>query len=357
MNRYRQLCAEERVQIATLRSQNFPLPKIAQILGRHRSTIWREVQRNRAPYDGGYRSARAQERAVARRKRSRRNQQFDPAQIARVESLLRQQWSPEQVSGHLRRQGEFSISHETIYRHVWGDLRRGGSLHVQMRGARKLKRKRYGRYDSRGRLAGKRLIGERPAAVETRQQAGHWEIDTVLGTTRDWRRHLGRAPERLLAGGQDARAYHGRTQPGHLRADVPPPGLLSYDHGRQRHGVPRLPLAGSGHGRAVLLRHATPLLGTRHQREHQRALAPVPTQRNEPGCADPESVRRHRRNPQHQTQKKTCLPNTQNVLPCCTTKLMSRPGGQQWRGRCHPSGALRDHTSLRVITYRVRGRL
>ena len=71
----------------------------------------------------------------------------------------------------------------TIYRHVWRDLRRGGSLHRQMRGARKQRRKRYGRYDSRGRLAGKRLIGERPASVESRQWVGHWEIDTVLGTT------------------------------------------------------------------------------------------------------------------------------------------------------------------------------
>ena len=183
MNRYRQLSAEERVQIATLRYQNFSLPRIAQILGRHRSTVWREVQRNHAPYDGGYRSARADERAVARRRRSRRNQQFGRLQMARVEALLRQQWSPEQVAGHLREQGEFCISHETIYRHVWRDLRRGGSLHLQLRGARKLKRKRYGHYDSRGRLAGKRHISERPAAVEARQQSGHWEIDTVMGST------------------------------------------------------------------------------------------------------------------------------------------------------------------------------
>ena len=56
---YRQLSAEERVQIATLRYQNFSLPRIAQVLGRHRRTLWRVLRRNRAPYDGGYRSARA----------------------------------------------------------------------------------------------------------------------------------------------------------------------------------------------------------------------------------------------------------------------------------------------------------
>ena len=114
MSRYRQLCAEERVQLATLRYQNFSLPRIARLLGRHRSTLWREVRRNRAPYDGGYRSARAHERAVARRRRSRRNRQFGPSQMAKVEALLRQQWSPEQVAGYLRARGEFSLSHETI---------------------------------------------------------------------------------------------------------------------------------------------------------------------------------------------------------------------------------------------------
>jgi IS30 family transposase len=98
-----------------------------------------------------------------------------------VEGLLREEWSPEQVSGHLRLKGELAISHETIYRHIWRDLRSGGTLHEHLRGARKSCRKRYGRYDSRGRLAGKRMIGERPASVERRRQIGHWEIDTMMG--------------------------------------------------------------------------------------------------------------------------------------------------------------------------------
>ena len=72
---------------------------------------------------------------------------------------------------------------ETIYRHVWRDHRAGGNLYQHLRGAYKQRRKRYGRYDSRGRLAGKRHISERPASVESRQWVGPWEIDTVLGTT------------------------------------------------------------------------------------------------------------------------------------------------------------------------------
>jgi IS30 family transposase len=96
--------------------------------------------------------------------------------------LLREKWSPEQTCGWLRTLGVLSISHETIYRHVWEDKRCGGDLHTHLRGARKKWRKRNGSYDSRGRLAGKRHISERPACVERRRQLGHWEVDTVMGT-------------------------------------------------------------------------------------------------------------------------------------------------------------------------------
>jgi IS30 family transposase len=178
---YRQLNLEERSALAALRTTGVGLGAIARHLGRHRSTVWRELQRNRAPYDGWYRAGRAEERAVARRRRSRRNSQFGIKEWTRVERLLCEQWSPEQVAGYLRRRGELCISHETIYRHIWRDKSRGGELHLQLRGARKNCRKRYGRYDSRGRLAGKRLIGKRPAAVERRRQLGHWEIDTMMG--------------------------------------------------------------------------------------------------------------------------------------------------------------------------------
>ena len=85
------------------------------------------------------------------------------------------------MAGYLRREGEVSISHETIYRHVWRDWKQGGTLYLHLRGARKNCRKRYGRRDNRGRVSGKRKIGERPAWIEKRRQLGHWEIDTMMG--------------------------------------------------------------------------------------------------------------------------------------------------------------------------------
>ena len=178
---YRQLSPEERYMLAALRRQGCNQSGIARALGRHRSTVCRELSRNSTRADGRYRASTAQERTNGRRSRSRRNRRFSADDFALIEELLCRQWSPEQVAGYLARTGQLSISHETIYRHVWRDKREGGALYTHLRGSRKRRRKRYGAYDSRGRLAGKRAISERPAAVEARESVGHWEADTVMG--------------------------------------------------------------------------------------------------------------------------------------------------------------------------------
>jgi IS30 family transposase len=167
--------------LAAFRKQGLTQAQMARALGRHRSTVCREFRRNCARFDGHYRPSKAQERTNGRRSRSRRNLRFSQGDFALIEELLRGQWSPEQVAGHLARTGRLSISHETIYRHVWRDKAAGGLLYTHLRGARKRRRKRYGSHDSRGRLAGKRMLSERPKEVETRCQLGHWEIDTVMG--------------------------------------------------------------------------------------------------------------------------------------------------------------------------------
>ena len=73
------------------------------------------------------------------------------------------------------------MSHETIYLWIWRDKAAGGSLCTFLRGANKRRRKRYGRKDSRGRLAGKRPIQDRPAVVNRRGRCGDWEADTIRG--------------------------------------------------------------------------------------------------------------------------------------------------------------------------------
>jgi transposase, IS30 family len=181
MMTYHQITSQERYTLGLLRHGGLSPAAIARVLGRHRSTIAREVRRNGTPRDGCYRPQLAEWYAQGRRSRARRNRRFTMADWDRIQALLRQDWSPEQIAGRLRADHELEISHETIYRYVWADKRAGGTLYRHLRGACKQRRKRYGRYDSRGRLAGKRPITTRPAAVEARRALGHWEADTMLG--------------------------------------------------------------------------------------------------------------------------------------------------------------------------------
>jgi IS30 family transposase len=181
--RYHQLTPEDRYTLAAYRKQvpRLSAAEIGRRMGRDRSTISRELRRNCCAHDGGYRAGRAQEQAHARRKRSRRNSHFGPEEWKLVEMLLKEKLSPEQISGRLRALGLFEISHETIYSYVWRDKKRGGTLYRYLRQPFK-RRKRYGSYERRGRVTGKRYISERPTAVEDRSEIGHWEIDTVIGT-------------------------------------------------------------------------------------------------------------------------------------------------------------------------------
>jgi IS30 family transposase len=181
---YAQITPHERYAISLLRKQGLRAAEIARQLRRHRSTIGREVRRNAWREDGRtYRPFKAQGYTNRRRRNSRRNTQFSAADWRLVEQLLRADWSPEQIVGRCALRGWLQISHETIYRHVWTDKERGGTLWTHLRVVTKHLRKRYGRYDSRGRLAGKRHISERPAGATHRSRFGHWEGDTVLGNT------------------------------------------------------------------------------------------------------------------------------------------------------------------------------
>lgn len=180
---YQQITTEERYNLSIQRKQGLSIATIATELGRHRSTIYREVNRNSSVRDGHYRASEADGIARTRRSVSRRNQQYTEDEFRVVKKLLRQHLSPEQITGFIRRLNLLprSPSHELIYQYIWEDKSNGGNLWVYLRQSGKQRRKRYKAYDSRGRLANKRHISERPESVEGRQYKGHWEIDTVHG--------------------------------------------------------------------------------------------------------------------------------------------------------------------------------
>ena len=87
--KYHRLSTEERYEIAAMRRQHVGVAKMAKHLGRHRSTLYREVKRNRSAHDGHYRTTHAVEKASCRKRRSRRNWLYGPAEFGPIETLIR----------------------------------------------------------------------------------------------------------------------------------------------------------------------------------------------------------------------------------------------------------------------------
>jgi len=177
--KYQQVTSDERYLFAKLRAMGHPIPQIAKAMGKHRSTLYRELKRNL--WHGSYRLDRACEMARARKSKSRRNSHFNENDWAMVFERLLEGWSPEQISLKLAERGDLQIHWETIYRYIWADQKKGGLLYFLLRQSPKQRRKRYRSHDSRGVLPGKRAIGERPVGAKARTELGHFEIDLVHG--------------------------------------------------------------------------------------------------------------------------------------------------------------------------------
>lgn len=177
---YSQLSQEERYFFSSNLARGFSVPQIAKEMDRAPSTLYREQKRNLRP-SGRYAAFVAHSYATARRRRSRRGSQFPQEYWNFILDYLTIQWSPEQISNHLKLLGLFSISFQSIYRHVRIDRRRGGAIYKDLRIVPKRRRKRRGSDDSRGVLRGKRMISDRPAMINNRSEFGHWEADTVMG--------------------------------------------------------------------------------------------------------------------------------------------------------------------------------
>ena len=177
MESYTQLTSEQRYQIYALKKKEHSQSEIAEIVGVHKSTICRELRRNTG--GRGYRPIQAHRKALERRE-DRVRFGISEATWKRVEQLLREYWSPEQISLWLIKAEEAGASHESIYQYIYWDKELGGDLHTYLR-CKKQKRKRYGVYDRRGKLTNQVSIDERPAIVEDREREGDWEVDTIIG--------------------------------------------------------------------------------------------------------------------------------------------------------------------------------
>lgn len=176
---------EERVEISVRVARGESNAEIARALGRHRSTVGREIARCRSR--GQYRPTTAQRKAdlLARRPKPTRLR-TNPRLLAAVESGLRKRFSPQQISRWLVRKYPddvgMRVSHETIYQSLYvqsrGELRR--ELTALLRSRRRT-RTRQGQPERRGRIRDMVMIAERPPEVDDRRVPGHWEGDLILG--------------------------------------------------------------------------------------------------------------------------------------------------------------------------------
>lgn len=179
MRYYTQLTIEQRYQIYGLKKAGFNQSRIALDLKIHKSTISREISRNKG--QRGWRPGQAQGLATKRRQRCAGASKFQDEDWQVVDKLIREDFSPVQISQRMALENTLQISHETIYRHIYDNKRTHGDLCRHLR-CQKPRRKRYGSgQERRGTLKNRISIDERPDIVEKKERIGDWEGDTVIG--------------------------------------------------------------------------------------------------------------------------------------------------------------------------------
>jgi len=176
---YKQLTIEERYQIKAYLKTGMSPKGISIELGRHPSTITREIKRNTGKK--GYRPKQADEFALKRRTTALKTIKMTQKVKENIEKLIRQELSPEQVCIYLEEHRKVKLHHDTIYCFVAEDKAKGGDLYTFMRHLHKTHRKRYGSYQKRGRIKNATSIEERSDVIENKERIGDFEGDLIIG--------------------------------------------------------------------------------------------------------------------------------------------------------------------------------
>jgi IS30 family transposase len=184
--RYRHVSRDERGKIMFMSRWGKNCSEIAALLGRHRSTILRELRRNVSQYDSCYADESAQIWADRRRERaSHRGRLRDAGVRSYVKEKLRVGWSPELIAGRSRLElPGSSVSHETIYQYVYHlELpERQEYIGYLARSHRRRRHRGTGKGQRKSRIPNRISITDRPQAVALRRQMGHWEGDSLVSS-------------------------------------------------------------------------------------------------------------------------------------------------------------------------------
>ena len=296
---------------------------VARRPGRDRATVWRGVRRNSG--ERGYRHAQARRRSEARRCAAPSvPRRMTPELWRMVEERLAEGWSPERISGRLRKEGEPMAGRQWIQRHVHADRKAGGRLwrHLRRRGRRP--NRKGGAHAGRGHIPGRADIPERPAVVEARARVGDREADTIVGAGTGGAvvSLVDRATKYALPPRLD-----GKTAAAVGAAMTGMPGSLpvhTVTAGNGKEFAGHAPRPG-GAGRGLPPPAAPPLVGARPDRAHQRPGAGIPAQ----GHGLPESGGRGgegRPGPaQRASQEGAGLPDAGGGVPSGAASLRKTP--------------------------------
>ncbi len=191
--KYKQLSIAERRKIERWHAAEVPATEMARQLGRHRSTVFRELKRNyfsdeSMPKYAGYYGAAAQLQVAERRSKKRKLIQF-PTLCQRVIERIKHGWTPEQIAGRMQYEGiKPRVCQETIYRYIYSTDGMKQELWWYLPNHRKYRRPRYTRKKRPSKFHRDVSILFRPDDVAHRRQFGHWEGDLML-----FKQHFGQA--------------------------------------------------------------------------------------------------------------------------------------------------------------------
>ena len=180
MREYRQINLEEREKIYIFLKGGRSITEIATELGRHRSSISREIYRNQHARLG-YLPDRASKQALSRKNRRISKLEKHPHLKAYVlDKLSEDKWSPEMIAGRLKlERSEVTISHEAIYQYIYSHRGQKLKLYQSLmyaRPKRQLKISRKFRYN----IPEQYKIQSRPDSINLRKEFGHFEGDLTF---------------------------------------------------------------------------------------------------------------------------------------------------------------------------------
>lgn len=184
---YNHLSLDERRKIYFWREEKVSVNEIAKRLGRHRSTIFREVQRNTFFCEedktlNGYTHINAQEFYRRRRQKQQKIEAVAGLKDFIIDKL-KSDWSPEQVAGYLKHIADNGLyaCHETIYRYVYSAEGKELKLYRHLFRSRKHRNRKGNRNPRvfRG-IPKEMLIRNRPEYIDLRAEFGHWEADLIM---------------------------------------------------------------------------------------------------------------------------------------------------------------------------------